>query len=32
MLNGGYGRRATRSALRRELRSIGKVFENEIRN
>ena len=32
MLNNGYGRRAIRSALRRELRSIGKAFENGIRN
>ena len=27
-----YGKRAIRSALRRELRSIGKEFENGIRN
>lgn len=32
MLNNGYGRRAIRSALRRELRSMGKEFENGIRN
>lgn len=32
MINNGHGRRAIRSALRRELRSIGKEFENGIRN
>lgn len=32
MLNNGYGGNAIRSALRRELRSIGKEFENAIRN
>ena len=32
MLNNGYGKSAIRSALRRELRSIGREFENGIRN
>jgi len=32
MLNNGYGRKATRSALGNELRKIGKEFENGIRN
>lgn len=32
MLNNGYQKRAIRSALRRELRSIGKEFESGIRN
>lgn len=32
MLNNGYGRKAIRNALRKELRSIGKEFENGIRN
>ncbi len=32
MLNNGYGRKSIRSALRNELRSIGKEFENGIRN
>lgn len=32
MLNNSYERRTIRSALRRELRSIGKEFENGIRN
>lgn len=32
MLNSGYGRKAIRSALRNELRKIGKEFENGLRN
>ena len=32
MLPGGYGRKAIRSALRKELRAIGKEIENGIRN
>lgn len=32
MQNSGYGKRAIRSALRNELRKIGKEFENGIRN
>ena len=32
MINNGYGRKAIRSALRQELRKIGKEFENGIRN
>lgn len=30
MLNSGYGRKSIRSALRRELRKIGKEFEYEF--
>ena len=32
MLNGGYGRKSIRSALRHELRKIGKEFEYEFGN